>query len=116
MIFTGISKVFSLKNEEQYDTIGTFWDELSAVYGLERLVGLGYKWEKGEIYYAIGLTDGVIEGADFEMELPDEGWTTVEGVTDNLPEIYNEIYKSGALKTELETFTSDGRCKIRYRR
>lgn len=116
MIFRGISRVFSLKNEEQYDTIGKFWDELTEIYGLENLRGLGYKWESGEIYYAIGLKDGEIDGANFTMSLPDDGWTTVRGLTDNLPEIYNEIYKSGALKTEIETFTEDGECEIKYLR
>lgn len=116
MIFTGISKVFSLKNEEQYDTIGAFWDEMASIYGLESLLGLGYKWENGEIYYAIGLKHGKIEGANLRVELPDEGWKTVVGMTDNLPEIYNEIYKDGALKTELEAFSADGRCEIRYLR
>ena len=116
MLFTGISKVFSLKNEEQYDTLGKFWDEVSVVYGLENLIGLGYKWEKGEIYYAIGLKNGEIEGANLTVERPDDGWTTVYGLTDELPKIYDEIYKDGALKTELETFSEDGRCEIRYRR
>ena len=28
MIFKGITKSFSLKNEDQYNTIGAFWDGL----------------------------------------------------------------------------------------
>lgn len=116
MLFIGISKVFSLKNEEQYDTIGKFWDELSEIYGLENLIGLGYKWESGEIHYAIGLKNGEISGANLTMELPDEGWSVAYGSTDDLPKIYDGIYKSGALKMELESFTEDGRCEIKYRR
>ena len=116
MIFNGISRVFSLKNEEQYDTIGAFWDELTAMYGLENLVGLGYRWINGQIYYAIGLKDGIIEGANFTAELPDEGWSVAHGLTDELPRIYDEIYKEGALSIELEYFTVDGRCEIKYRR
>ena len=41
MVFIGIGKRFSLKNEEQYDTIGAFWDDLASKYGLENLKGLG---------------------------------------------------------------------------
>ena len=50
MLFKGISKEFSLLNEDQYNTIGSFWDEMEALYGLENLQGLGYKWEKGVIF------------------------------------------------------------------
>jgi predicted transcriptional regulator YdeE len=116
VLFKGISRVFSLKNEAQYDTIGKFWDDMSDLYGLESLVGLGYRWDSGNIYYAIGLKTGEIENADFALELPDEGWVTVEGLTDDLKEIYDGIYKDGALTLELESFTNDGRCEIRYRR
>lgn len=116
MLFKGISKTFSLKNEDQYNTIGKFWDELSKLYGLENLVGLGYRWSGGSIYYAIGLISGEIDGKNFEMELPDDGWITVEGYTDELKQIYDEIYKSGALKMELEYFSEDGRCRIKYQR
>ena len=116
MLFRGISKAFSLVNEDQYNTIGRFWDDMAEIYGLEALVGLGYKWQGATIYYAIGLKNGVIEGANFELELPDDGWTTVYGLTDELKEIYDEIYKDGALLMELETFTDDGRCEIKYLR
>ena len=116
MIFNGISRVFSLKNEEQYDTIGVFWDELETIYGLENLVGLGYRWAHGQIHYAIGLKDGIIEGANFTAELPDNGWNVTHGLTEELPIIYDEIYKDGALSIELEYFSNDGRCEIRYRR
>ena len=116
MVFKGIAKVFSLKNEDQYNTIGKFWDDMAEVYGLESLIGLGYKWEKGEIYYAIGLKNGEIEDANLKAELPDDGWTTVHGLTDDLKKIYDEIYKDGALRLELESFTEDGRCEIKYLR
>ena len=114
MLFKGISRAFSLKNGEQYETIGNFWDEAVEIYGLESLIGLGYKWEGGYIYYAIGLKNGEIDGANFECCLPDVGWETVSGLTDELSEIYDEIYKDGVLRLELETFTNDGKCEIRY--
>ena len=116
MLFVGLSKVFFLKNEEQYNTIGAFWDEMALLYGLENLQGLGYKWEKGQIYYAIGLKSGNIKDSNFSIELPDEGWLIVNGDTDNLKYIYDEIYKNGPLKYEIETFTEDGKCQIKYYR
>lgn len=116
MIFRGISRKFSLFNEDQYNTIGEFWDELSSVLGLENLIGLGYKWQDGQIYYAIGLKNGDIDNYDFETILPDEGWTVVRGRTDDLKELYDEIYKDGALTLELETFYECGECEIRYYR
>jgi hypothetical protein len=42
MVFSGISRVFDLTDEQQYETIGQFWDEMAALYGLENLRGLGY--------------------------------------------------------------------------
>ena len=116
MLFIGVSKDFSLKNEDQYNTIGAFWDEMSEKYGLESLCGLGYRWQGGKISYAIGLKDGIIEGANLRLDLPDDGWITAEGETDNLKAIYDNIYKDGPLKLEIETFTLDGKCLIRYLR
>ncbi len=116
MIFKGISRVFSLKNDEQYNTIGAFWDELSEIYGLENLQGLGYCWKNDEITYAIGLKTGEIEGSNFSMELPDEGWETAKGRTDNLREIYKELYKISTLGLEIETFYENGDCEIKYQR
>lgn len=116
MLFKGISRDFSLLNEDQYNTIGGFWDEMALRYGLENLRGLGYKWANGKIFYAIGLKIGEIEGFNLSIELPDDGWTVVEGETDRLREIYNEIYRSGALKYEIETFDEGGKCQIKYYR
>lgn len=114
MIFCGISRDFSLANEGQYDTIGAFWDEMSAIYGLENLQGLGYLWQNGNISYAIGLKHGEIETANLRIDLPDDKWVTVEGNTDELKEIYDRIYQNGPLKYEIETFSDDGKCKIKY--
>ena len=114
MRFEGISREFSLVGEGQYDTIGAFWDELSAIYGLENLRGLGYRWDGDTIFYAIGLKDGCIDGCNFSIDLPDSDWVTVCGRTDDLKQMYDEIYKSGALKYEIETFFNDGSCEIKY--
>lgn len=114
MVFNGISRVFKLTNEQQYDTIGQFWDEMALVYGLENLRGLGYKWENEKISYAIGLKNGDIEGYNLSILLPDDGWITASGETEHLKELYDEIYKNGRLTYEIETFYEDGRCEVRY--
>ncbi len=114
MIFQGISRVFSTENEQQYETIGAFWDELTRIYGLESLRGLGYNWTERSIEYVIGLKEGVIEGCNCSVELPDAGWKTVRGKTENLSQIYDEVYRDGKLTYEIETFTDDGGCEIQY--
>jgi predicted transcriptional regulator YdeE len=116
MKFTGLSKTFSLKNEDQYNTIGSFWDEMSLLYGMENLQGLGYKWDKEIIYYAIGLKNGILKESNLTIDLPDNNWVIVHGKTDDLKNIYNKIYKDGPLKYEIETFNEDGTCKIQYYR
>ena len=116
MIFNGISRSFLLTNEQQYDTIGQFWDEMTERYGLENLQGLGYKWQENKIYYAIGLKEGNIEGFDLSITLPDDGWVSVNGKTDELKQIYDKIYIDGSLKYEIETFYEDGNCNIKYYR
>ena len=114
MVFTGIGRVFSTENEAQYETIGAFWDELAAKYGRDNLRGLGYNWTAATIEYVIGLKVGNIPGYDCRVELPDAGWAVVTGKTDDLGRIYGEIYEDGNLTYEIETFTDDGKCEIRY--
>lgn len=116
MTFKGISKTFCLKNEEQYNTIGAFWDELAAVYGLENLQGLGYHWKGCTMEYAIGLKKGEIKGGNVSISLPDNGWKTASGKTDFLKELYDEIYKDGPLTYEIESFFENGDCEIKYYR
>ena len=116
MIFFGISKNFSLVGEDQYNTIGKFWDDMAEIYGLENLRGLGYRWENDIISYAIGLKNGRINGYNISIELPDDGWTCVSGKTEFLKEIYDEIYKDGRLTYEIEIFYENGDCNIKYYR
>ena len=113
MKFTGIRRVFSTKNEEQYTTIGAFWDELSDIYGRENLMGLGCNWTADSIEYVIALKQGTIAGADYEIDLPDK-WTEVRGRTEQLGEIYGRIYEDGPLLYEIEEFDENGNCRIRY--
>lgn len=116
MVFHGISRVFDLTDEQQYETIGQFWDEMAALYGLENLRGLGYAWQANTLSYAIGLKDGDIKGYNVRIPLPDDGWTIVKGQTDCLKAIYDEIYQNGSLQYEIETFYEDGTCEISYYR
>ena len=116
MIFKGITRSFSLINEDQYNTIVAFWDEMSSLYGLENLCGLGYKWHDNIIEYAIGLKNGDIQGLNFIIELPDDNWKVYYGKTENLKQIYDEIYQEGPLKFEIETFDNNGNCVIKYYR
>ena len=116
MIFKGICRKFSLKNEDQYNTIGAFWEEMEAKYGLESLRGLGLHWSGDTMLYAIGLKDGEIKDYNLKIALPDDGWTSVDGETENLKEIYDEIYLGGALDFEIETFYENGKCNILYYR
>ena len=116
MVFIGISKTFDLTDEKQYDTIGQFWDEMESKYGLENLMGLGYAWERNTISYAIGLKNGIIDGCNVHITLPDDGWESVSGQTEDLKSIYDKIYQDGRLRYEIETFYNDGTCHIKYYR
>ena len=113
MKFVGIRRVFSTENEEQYATIGAFWDEMSKKYGRENLMGLGCNWTNNSIEYVMALKDGLIVGKNYEIDLPDE-WITVNGRTDELSMIYDEIYKDGPLLYEIEEFDDNGNCMIKY--
>ena len=116
MVFNGVAKVFDLTDEQQYETIGQFWDEMPAVYGLENLRGLGYAWQGNTMSYAIGLLDGDMKDCNVSILLPDDGWITVKGQTDRLKTIYDEIYQCGRLQYEIEMFYEDGTCEISYYR
>ena len=94
MLFKGIGRSFSTENDQQYETIGVFWDELAAKYGRENL--------------------GEIDGADRAVKLPDTGWVTVRGQTADLGKIYEKIYREGRLEYEIERFTDSGDCEIMY--
>lgn len=116
MTFNGISRVFSTENDDQYNTIGAFWDELAYKYGRSNLRGLGYHWAPTTIEYVIGQKEGDIPESDCCVELPDEGWLVVKGRTQDLSKIYEEIYKDGNLTYEIEMFSDDGSCEIWYLR
>lgn len=116
MVFKGIKRTFSHINDCQYETIGEFWDELSAKYGgVDKLIGLEVSWNDETMDYAIGLKEGVIEGHNITVNLPDEGWQTISGLTIDLKRIYKElISRGGYIEYALETFAKNGRCMIQY--
>lgn len=114
MEFKGIGKVFDLTNERQYETIGQFWDEMAEQYGLENLQGLGYHWQGNEISYAIGFKSGDIPNWNVCISLPEDGWLTVQGKTEQLKALYDEIYQGGRITYEIETFCENGSCQIHY--
>lgn len=124
MLFCGYACVFSTKNDAQYGSIGRFWEEMSALYGMEELLGLGFHWTEDTIEYVIGKKDGsrpekgcTGAGAVYkEIELPETGWCTVLGRTEALSQLYEGIYADGVLTEEIEEFFQDGSCRIRYRR
>lgn len=116
MEFKGISRTFSTIGEQQYETIGAFWAEMSGIYGRENLRGLGYNWTETSIDYVIGLIDGDIEGSNIDVILPDDGWKCVRGRTEDLGQIYDVIYRDGPLTYEIEMFDDDGNCKIMFYR
>ena len=49
MKFIGIRRVFSTKSEQQYQTIGLFWDEMSKLYGRDNLMGLGCNYREDSV-------------------------------------------------------------------
>lgn len=120
MLFRGFSRTFSTIGSGQYNTIGAFWDEMSALFGRENLYGLGYNWTDDTIEYVIGLKNGqmgqncTIANAEYKkILLPDENWEDYRGRTDRLSELYDEIYRRGPLQYEIETFREDGTCHIK---
>lgn len=116
MKFTGKSRTFSTENDAQYETIGAFWDEMAEKYGRANLRGLGFNWTPDSIDYVIGLIDGIIDNPNIELDLPDDVWVKVKGKTDNLGQMYSEIYKEGNLTFEIEFFDDNGNCEVWYTR
>ena len=68
------------------------------------------------IEYVIGLKEGIIDNKNIDIDLPETGWNIVKGNTNDLSKIYEDIYKDGSLKYEIEMFNDDGTCEIWYQR
>lgn len=124
MIFNGISCNFSTVNQQQYKSIGEYWDLLSDIYGRENIKGLGYNWSVDSIEYVIGLINQELSfdlseiqkrypnAVYKEIVLPEQGWRCYRGKTENLGQMYEQIYNDGILTYEIESFTDEGTCEI----
>lgn len=112
--FYGIAKRFSVIGDEQYETIVKFWEELSEVYPIENLFGIGTDWKNGSFEYAIGIKNGIIPDYNKVYRLPTDGWKKPEEKTDDLYKIYSVIWAKHPLFAEIETFDSAGNCRIEY--
>lgn len=124
MKFYGISKRFSFVGNKQYEDIVKYWDYFSLIYGIENIKGLGLNWDSESLEYIIGNID---EKLDFdlnkiksiysdciykEVDLPDDDWKSYFGKTNDLANMYDEIYKDGSLVYEIEVFKENGDCEI----
>ncbi len=120
----GYQLKFSCKDGEQYIKIGEFWDNMSNLFGRGNLFGVGYGWQSDTILYLIGHQKEDVRVAEkqikqmysdieyIEVNLPDEGWLTYVGRTEQLALLYDEIYKQGSLDYEIEYFSDGGECRI----
>lgn len=128
MKFYGISMIFPTENNQQYNEIGNYWDYFSNIIGRENLKGLGLNWGKNSLEYIIGDIDKKINfnleeirkeypNSQYkEIPLPKNNWITYHGRTEQLSNMYNEIYKDGNLTYEIETFNEDGSCCVKIYR
>lgn len=105
MKFCGISRVFSTENEIQYENIGQYWDDFASLYGREAIKGFGFNWAEHSIEYVLGTIDHALpfdmeklrekypDCVYKEVELPDSGWKAYAGQTEDLSDMYGEIYQ-----------------------
>ena len=124
MIFKGIKIRFDCTNNQQYKTIGEFWKYMIGMYPNDTLKGVGCNWYDDCLDYIIGdfaithnydmriITDYYPNAEYVEINLPDEGWQIYHCELDELSNLYEEIYKDGALEYEIEEIKSDGNCVI----
>lgn len=130
MNFKGLSVIFSTKNNNQFEHIGKFWEEMSLIFGRENLRGLGFNWTDSTIEYVIGLkNNSIINLKNIEqitksfpnakqknVQITNQGWKTYKDKTKNLANLYKKIYKEGSLTYEIECFDSQGNCEIQITR
>ena len=123
MNFNGIKIRFDCKKNEQYKTIGDFWDFMHTEYPNHSFKGVGCNWLNDSFDYIIGDFATLDFGMDniknryptadyVEITLPEKGWQIYHGKFEKLSELYDEIYKSGVLDYEIEEFFPNGDCKI----
>ncbi len=107
MIIKGISRRFTCAHGEQIDAIGAFWDEMTARYPGEPLVGVGYAWENDTLRYLIGWEAGAPDGLPTTLTLPDDGWETWQCATSDIAATYDRIYATSRLDWEIESHSAD---------
>jgi len=125
MIFKGIRIKVSCSNWEQIKILGEFWDEITSKIDINKLVGVGFGWDRDCFDYAIGLIDSFdeleiiknfnIDDSEYiEMNLPDIGWETRTGKISDIQRIYEEEFDCYNIKFkyEIERFDDKGNCKI----
>jgi len=123
MVFNGVKIRFDCTNNQQYKSIGDFWKFMTERYPNNTLKGVGCNWNNDSFDYIIGdfvaLSLDIAKvkerfpDADYiEKALPDTGWKSYTGKTQELSKLYDEIYKDGALDYEIEEFFPNGDCKI----
>ena len=123
MTFRGIKIRFDCANNQQYKTIGEFWNFMNGLYPNEILKGVGCNWYDDGLDYIIGdftpynydmrVIKGHYNNAEYvEINLPDKGWQVYHCKLDALSNLYEEIYKDGALQYEIEEIKADGNCVI----
>ncbi len=120
MTVRGVQLRVGCKNDEQYDWIGIFWDEVRRCHPRMKLVGVGHSWENGSFYYLIGKEGGLPEktiekvrkrfprAESVRLKLPDYGWEAHFSTLQTLEETYAEIYKDGPLTYEMERIHENG--------
>ena len=124
MIFNGIKIRFDCKNNQQYKTIGNFWEYMRSSYPNYILKGVGCNWHDDCMDYIIGdfspsnhydmdvITKKYPTAEYIEINLPDEGWRVYHCRLSELSKLYEEIYTDGVLKYEIEEMKLDGNCVI----
>jgi predicted transcriptional regulator YdeE len=124
MTFKGIQIRFDCAGNQQYEAIGGFWDCMTGLYPGCALKGVGYNWSNDCLDYAIGgfgdethydetaLRERFPNAKYMEIQLPDSGWQVFHCELDRLSDLYNEIYKDGALLYEIEEIQPNGHCVI----
>jgi predicted transcriptional regulator YdeE len=124
MKFHGVRIRFDCIDNKQFEAIGAFWNFMSGLFPREQLRGLGLNWMNDSFDYVIGDFEGRFDyslpiirqtypaAQTVVVPLPDDGWITYAGKTDNIAQIYEDIYRDGVLNYEIEAFDREGNCKI----
>lgn len=125
MIFRGIKVTFLLENERQYVDIAKFWSIMEKYYDVNKLSGLGFNWTDTTMDYVIGFRDNSMTAAELDKIkpyfrsaeyviklLPKDNWKKHIGHVSQIKEKYNELWKAGAIKYEIETFDEEGNMKL----